>query len=146
MCWLYSVPNFLVIQQLETLYLSRNNVRIVCKRVWRIDEVCAIKNFLLLELATDSRVVTHQNPTHVWSMKEVEGSGQLDHYRTERIVWPFCYLATGTCDLSQSQVTCQSTLFCKKKNFSHSFTYPTINTHISTKCRELPERILRNKP
>ena len=31
--WLYFVPNLLVIQHLETLYLGRNNVRVVCERV-----------------------------------------------------------------------------------------------------------------
>ena len=32
-CWLYSVTNLLVIQQLVTLYLGRNHVRVVCERV-----------------------------------------------------------------------------------------------------------------
>ena len=32
-CWLYSVPNLLVIQHLETLYLGGNYVRVVCERV-----------------------------------------------------------------------------------------------------------------
>ena len=32
-CWLYSVPNLLVIQYLETLYLGGNHVRIGCERV-----------------------------------------------------------------------------------------------------------------
>ena len=31
--WLYSVPNLLVIQHLETLYLGENHVRVVCERV-----------------------------------------------------------------------------------------------------------------
>ena len=31
--WFYSVPNLLVIQHLETLYLGGNHVRIVCERV-----------------------------------------------------------------------------------------------------------------
>ena len=31
--WLYSVPNFLVIQHLETLYLGGNHLRVVCERV-----------------------------------------------------------------------------------------------------------------
>ena len=31
-CWLYSVPNFLVFYQLETLYLGGNHVRVVCVR------------------------------------------------------------------------------------------------------------------
>ena len=32
-CWLYSVPNLLIIQHLETLYLGENHVRVVCERV-----------------------------------------------------------------------------------------------------------------
>ena len=32
-CWLYFMPNLLVIQHLETLYLGENHVRVVCGRV-----------------------------------------------------------------------------------------------------------------
>ena len=32
-CWLYSMPNILVIQHLETLYLGGNHVTIVCEKV-----------------------------------------------------------------------------------------------------------------
>ena len=32
-CWFYSMPNLLVIQQLVTLYLGGNHVRVVCERV-----------------------------------------------------------------------------------------------------------------
>ena len=32
-CWLYFVPNLLVIQHLETMYLGGNHVRVVCERV-----------------------------------------------------------------------------------------------------------------
>ena len=33
-CWLYSVPNLVVIQHLETMYfLGGNHVRVVCERV-----------------------------------------------------------------------------------------------------------------
>ena len=32
-CWLYSVPNFLVFQHLETLYLGGNHIRVVCVRM-----------------------------------------------------------------------------------------------------------------
>ena len=31
--WLHSVPNLLVIQHLETLYLGGSHVRVVCERV-----------------------------------------------------------------------------------------------------------------
>ena len=32
-CWLYSVPNLLIIQHLETMYLGGNHVRVVCESV-----------------------------------------------------------------------------------------------------------------
>ena len=32
-CWLYFVPNLLVIQHLETLYLGGIHVKVVCERV-----------------------------------------------------------------------------------------------------------------
>ena len=32
-CWLYFVPNLLVIQHLETMYLSGNHVRVACERM-----------------------------------------------------------------------------------------------------------------
>jgi len=53
MCWLYFVPNLLIIQYLETLFLGGNNVRVVCERV-NIDQECAIRSDSRLELATDS--------------------------------------------------------------------------------------------
>ena len=31
--WIYSMPNLLVIQYLETLYLCGNHVRVVCERM-----------------------------------------------------------------------------------------------------------------
>ena len=49
--WLYSVPNLLVIQHLEILYLGGNHVRVVCERVWRKAQNCALKK----SLATGSR-------------------------------------------------------------------------------------------
>ena len=41
--WLYSVPNLLVIQHLETLYLGDNHVKVVCEKVWRKTQECALK-------------------------------------------------------------------------------------------------------
>ena len=39
-CWLYSMPNFLVIQHLETLYLGENYVRVMHERVKKSSRVC----------------------------------------------------------------------------------------------------------
>ena len=50
-CWLYFVPNLLVIQHLETLYLGGNHVRVVCDRVLRKAQKCATQQ----DLATRSR-------------------------------------------------------------------------------------------
>ena len=48
-CWFYSVPNLLVIQQLVTLYLGGNHVRVVCERVPRNAQDCALKQGLATE-------------------------------------------------------------------------------------------------
>ena len=40
------MPNLLVIQHLETLYLGGNHVRVVCERVWRKVQECALKKGL----------------------------------------------------------------------------------------------------
>ena len=93
MCWLYFVPNLLVIQHLETLYLVGNNVWVVCERVWRFDQECATRRWFVTVLVTNSLVVTCQNEAHLWSMQEDEESGQLDHYRTKSTIWPS--LVTG---------------------------------------------------
>ena len=42
------MPNLLLIQYLETLYLGGKNVRVVCEGVRRIDQVCAIKRLLAI--------------------------------------------------------------------------------------------------
>ena len=47
-CWLYSVPNLLVIQHLQTLYLGGNHVRVVCVRVWRKTQDCALSKGLAI--------------------------------------------------------------------------------------------------
>ena len=141
MCWVYFVPNLLVIQHLETMYLGRNNIRVVCERVWRFDQECATRRWLM----TDLRVVTRQNETDVWNMQKDEESGQLDHYRTKSIVWPS--LITGDWNSRLIPVASDSLVHpvLLKIDFSHSISYPTIKTLIPTKCRELPERILREK-
>ena len=47
MCWLYSMTNLLVIQHLEILYLDENHVRVVCERVRRNAQDCAVKQRLV---------------------------------------------------------------------------------------------------
>ena len=144
MCWLYSVSNLLVIQQLETLYLSRNYVRVMCERVWRFDRVWTFKSIL----ATDLRVVTRQKFHTCEAYRKLKGRDswittgkkvQSDHSVIWRPVMSHSRLIPVTSHLTKQPVL-------QKNDFSHSFSYPTINTLIPTKCRELLERILRDKP
>ena len=83
---------------------------------------------------------------HVWSMQEVKGSRQLEHYRTKSIAWlavnSWLKLATHSSREAES-LEC---LVLLKTDFSHSILYPTINTLIPMKCRKLLERILRGNP
>ena len=65
MCWLYSVPNLLVFQQLDILYLGGNYVRVVCEKSVKNSSVWAFRGFSWLDLASDLWLATHQNATHV---------------------------------------------------------------------------------
>ena len=62
-CWLYSVPNLLVFQQLVTLYLGGFIVRVVSKIEWLNTQECARKQSLAAWshgwLATASRQKQH---------------------------------------------------------------------------------------
>ena len=146
MCWLFYVSNLLVIQHLEALYLGGNNVRVVCERVWRIDQVCAIKR----QLTTGSRdwlvngdsleCVTRVKHVGSWRVSTV-GLLQDKNYRLAFWLsgnWN-SWLIPVTSDLPVHHILL-------KNDFSYSFSYPTINTLILTKCIEISERSLREKP
>ena len=68
-CWLYSVPNLLVIWHLETLYLGGNHVRIVCERVWRKAQECAIKKSLTTRSHDWLGIGKSPKKAHMWSMQ-----------------------------------------------------------------------------
>ena len=145
MCWLYFVPNLLVIQQLDTLYLGENYVRVVCERVWRIQLCVYSKSFLRLELVSDSRLITHQNATHVkhaesWRLTTI-GALQDKKGQSGLAVISRLKLVTHP----SSEWIARTPCFAEKCLFTF-LAYPTINTLIPTKCRELPELILREKP
>ena len=59
-CWLYSVPNLLLIQHLEILYLGRNHVRIVCQTVLRKAQSVHSRRASQLDLATSSHLASRQ--------------------------------------------------------------------------------------
>ena len=65
MCWLYSVPNLLVFEHLDTLYLGGNYVKVVCEKSMKNSSVWAFRGFSRLDLASDSWLATRQNATHV---------------------------------------------------------------------------------
>ena len=68
-CWLYFVPNLLVIQHLETLYLGGNHVRVMCERVWRKDQECALKKGLVTGSHEWLMTGKMLKVAHVWSMQ-----------------------------------------------------------------------------
>ena len=70
--WLYSVKNLLVIQHLETLYFGGNHVKVVCERVWRNAQDCAIKQ----GLAAGS----HGRLTAAKSCTRAEHAGELNSH------------------------------------------------------------------
>ena len=83
-CWLYSVPNLLIIQHLETLYLGGIHVKVVCERVKKSSRVCTQEGPCdwILRLASLQRWHTCE------ACRGAEGSCQLLHYRTKLSVWP----------------------------------------------------------
>ena len=132
-CWLYSVLNLLVIQHLETLYLGGNHVRVVCERVWRKAQECALKE----GLATGSHdwLSTGESPkeAHVWNMQgswTVTPAGALQD-KTSSLARPLA------CD-SNSQLipiassSRQTALFVTNLTFripnTHQYKYPY--THV----------------
>ena len=145
MCWLYSVTNLLVIQQLDTMYLGGNHVRVVCERVWRF-QVCVHSGaFSRLEFVSGLRLMTRQNATrvkHVGSWR-VMTIGALQDKKGQSGQSVFLRLELATCPSWEwvARMPC----FAEKWLFTFLI-YLTINTLILTKCRELPERILREKP
>ena len=64
-CWLYFMPNLLVIQNLETPYLGGIHVRAVCERVWRNAQECALSRASWLDLATGKS----PKLAHVWGIQ-----------------------------------------------------------------------------
>ena len=82
-CWLYFVPNLLVIQNLETMYLGENHVRVVCEE--KLKNVQSRKTSQL-DLVTGSRLASRQKWHTCEACKGVEGSRQVLHYRTKPLV------------------------------------------------------------
>ena len=145
-CWLYSVPNLLEIQHFETLYLGENHVRVVCERVWRKAQDCALSK----RLATRSHglLAACKSPkdAHEWSMQRswtVTPVGALQDKKSNLAI----QLPHGWNSwLSQvARPSCQPALFWKTDSLHSTLTLIYIPL-IPTKCRELPERILREKP
>ena len=116
----------------------------MCERVWRKLKICAIKEVLWLDLATDSQLASRQSGTRVkhagnWRVQ------QLVHYRTKCTVWPSSLLATQTHDSFHLR-DWVARMPCLDENWLFTFlTYTTINTLIPMKCREVPEGIWREK-
>ena len=83
MCWLYSVTYLLVIQHLETLYLGGNHVRVVCERVWRNAQDCAVKQGLAAGSRGWLTAASRQKQHTCRACRGAEQSCQLEHYRTK---------------------------------------------------------------
>ena len=118
-CWLYYVPNLLVIQHLETLYLGGNHLRIVCERVWRKTQMCATQQ----GLASGSRPASHQSGTRV---KHAEKLKSYTSWSTTGQKFQF-----GQTVSSQLELATQSNR--KAKSLKHSvwekLTFRIPNTH-----------------
>ena len=127
-CWFYFMPNLLVIQHLETLYLGRNHVRVVCERVWRKAQDYAPNKGL--ETGSHGLLAACKSPkdAHDWSMQKswtVKPIGALQDKKSSLAIQ-----LTHSSDSWLSQVvrpSRQSTLFGKNWLFIFQ-THTSINT------------------
>ena len=121
--------NLLVIQHLETLYLSGNHVRIVCERVWRKTQDCAFSKGLVTESRGLLAACKSPKDAHKWSMQRswiVMPVGAVQDKKSSLAI----QLTRGL-DSQLSQVarpSRQSTLFGKKLTLcisnTHQYIYP----------------------
>ena len=140
MCWLYSVPNFLVIQNVETLYLGGNNVRVVCERVWRNSSWVHLRGVSQLDLATDSRLASRQSVTRV----KYAGSWRVMTARAlQDKKYSLAWQLTRDSFQSRGRVT-RMPYFAKNWFFTF-LSYLTINTLIPTKCIVLKREPIERK-
>ena len=144
-CWLYSVPNLLVFQQLVTLYLGGILVRVVSEIVWRNAQECARKTGTRDWISRVTHGYKPLEAAHVPGMPEVEAWCQLEHYKTKKDNRPFSYLAAGTCDSVKprsSPVLKNLTLHIP---FSPQYKYPFYPRKKESFQREFWERNPREK-
>ena len=73
-CWLYSVPNLLVFQQLVTPYLGEILVRVVSEIIWKTAQECARKTGTCDKILRVTRGCKLPKTAHVPGMPEVETS------------------------------------------------------------------------
>ena len=131
MCWLYSMKNFPVFQQLDTLYLGGNYVRVVCERMWRKFKLCAFKRVLQLDLATDSWLASRQSATRVkharsWRVTIV-GELQDEKYSLAKQLARDSNLRL----IPLARLNRQNALLCRKMTFHipHVLYYKYLYTH-----------------
>ena len=92
------------------------------------------------------RLTSHQNGTREKHAGGVEGSQQLEHNSWSTTGQNFqSGQAISSRLILVASSSCQNALFVENWPFAFLI-HPIINTLIPTKCRELPERILREKP
>jgi len=117
----------------------------VWERVWRIQVCVHSRAFSWLELTSDLWLMTRQNATRVkhegsW---RVMTAGALQDKKGKSGQLVITRLELATCP--SREWVAKTPCFAKKWLFTF-LTYPTINTLILTKCKELLEGILREKP
>ena len=129
MCWLYSVSNLLVIQHLETLYLGGNHVRVVCERVWRNAQDCAVQQGLAAGSRERSRLASRQKLHTRRARRGAEQSCQLEHYRTKiqnsHLVSSRLELATQLSREVKSPASPVLEKLTLRILFSHQYKYPS---------------------
>ena len=107
--------------------------------------MCTLKGVSRLDLAIGIRLASRQSGTHMEHARELKGH---DSWSTTGQKFQFGQIVSSRLRLATHFGREVESLECPvwmKTIFSHS-SYTTISTLIPMKCRELPKRILREKP
>ena len=140
-CWLYSVPNLLIFQHLVTLYLGGFVVRVVNEiECWMLKSVQE-NRVSQLDLVGDSRLQATRSSTcakHARSWTVMLAGALQDKIKQLAI--------RLSRDSVKSRGQAASQPFFEKPDVSHFSLTLVYIPLIPTKERELPERILREKP
>ena len=142
--------NLLVIQHIETMYLGENHVRVVCERMWKKAQDCALSRNSRLNLAIGSRgLQVAKGCTRVKHAEELNShvswstTGQKVH--SGHSVNSRLGLATQSSCEAKSPVHSIWEKLTLRIPYTHQYKYPLYPRNVEIFQREFWERNLKKK-